>query len=159
MLNSADERLSRARSLLERAGVAQRDLLPPEISASWKRCLDTGLDPHKPAPLEEIDALGLAAARDRADLTRRLALAEMQALYQQIAGSNFLIAFADRDGVLLDTIADQSFRAAAKTANAAARLSHSTNLGRCSSKQPSTAARGASRITASRSPTISPPVS
>jgi transcriptional regulator of acetoin/glycerol metabolism len=117
MLNSADERLSRARSLLERTGVAQLDLLPPEISASWTRCLQTGLDPHKPAPLEEIDAPSLAAARDRADLARRLALAEMQALYQQIAGSNFLIAFADPDGVLLDTIADQSFRAAAKTAN------------------------------------------
>jgi sigma-54 dependent transcriptional regulator, acetoin dehydrogenase operon transcriptional activator AcoR len=117
MLNSADERLSRARSLLERTGVAQLDLLSPEISASWKRCLETGLDPHKPAPLEEIDAPGLAVARDRADLARRLALAEMQALYRQIAGSNFLIAFADPDGVLLDTVADQSFRAAAKTAN------------------------------------------
>jgi transcriptional regulator of acetoin/glycerol metabolism len=117
MLNSADERLRRARNLLERTGVAQLDLLPPEISASWQRCLETGLDPHKPAPLEEIDAPSLVAARDRADLARRLALAEMQALYRQIAGSNFLIAFADPDGILLDTIADQSFRAAAKTAN------------------------------------------
>ncbi len=117
MLNAADERLSRARSLLERTGVAQVDLLPPEISASWQRCLETGLDPHRPAPLEMIDAASLTAARDRADLARRLALTEMQALYSQIAGSNFLIAFADQDGVLLDTIADQSFRAAARTAN------------------------------------------
>lgn len=117
MPSLADERLFRARGLLERTGMARLDLLPPEISASWTRCLESGLDPHKPAPLEEIDAGGLAAARDRAELARRLALVEMQALYRQIAGSNFLIAFADPDGVLLDTIADPSFRAAARTAN------------------------------------------
>ena len=113
----SEDRLSRARSLLEHGDVAQPDLLSPEISASWRRCLERGLDPHRPAPLEQIDAAALAAARSRAGLARALALAEMQALYRQIAGSNFLIAFADPDGVLLDTVADQSFRAAAQTAN------------------------------------------
>ena len=117
MLNTVDQRLSRARSLLERTGVAQIDLLPPEISASWTRCIEAGLDPHRPTPLEQIDAAGLAARRDRADMARQLALVEMEALYRQIAGSNFVIAFADPDGVLLDTIADQSFRTAAKTAS------------------------------------------
>ncbi|WP_428390681.1 sigma-54-dependent Fis family transcriptional regulator [Lichenicoccus sp.] len=125
VLNPADprsaqavaERLGRARLLLERSGVAQLDLLPPDIFASWQRCLDAGLEPHKPKPLVEISAPELAAARQRADLVRRLALAEMRALYSQIAGSNFLIAFADANGVLLDTIADPSFRAAARTAN------------------------------------------
>ena len=111
------ERLGRARLLLEQSGVAQLDLLPPDIFASWQRCLEAGLEPHKPKPLVEISAPELAAARQRADLVRGLALAEMRALYGQIAGSNFLIAFADPDGVLLDTIADQSFRAAARTAN------------------------------------------
>ena len=114
---AGDDRLGRARLLLERSGVAQLDLLAPEIFASWQRCLLAGLDPHKPSPLAEITARELAAARERAELVRRLALAEMHALYGQIAGSNFLIAFADPDGVLLDTIADQSFRAAARTAN------------------------------------------
>ena len=123
MLNMADEvraddeRLGRARTLLEGSGLARLDLLPPEIHASWQRCLQAGLEPHRPEPLAEISARELAAARERAELVRRLALAEMRALYGQIAGSNFLIAFADPDGVLLDTIADQSFRAAARTAN------------------------------------------
>ncbi len=117
MLNTVDQNLNRARNLLERTGVAQIDLLPPAISASWTRCLQAGLDPHRPMPLEQIDAAGLAMRRERADLTRNLALVEMQALYRQIAGSNFLIAFADPDGVLLDTIADPSFRTAAKTAS------------------------------------------
>ena len=117
MRGSVDEDLRQARILLERTGSARTGLLAPEISASWTRCLEAGLDPHRPVPLEEIDDAGLQVARERADLARRLAVAEMQALYNQIAGSNFLIAFADPDGILLDTIADQSFRAAARTAN------------------------------------------
>ena len=117
MLNVAAERLSRARTLLERQGIAPAELLTPEISASWQRCLEVGLDPHKPISLERIQEQDLSAARDRAGLVRLLALAEMQALYRQIAGSNFLIAFADADGVLLETVFDTSFGTEAKTAN------------------------------------------
>jgi transcriptional regulator of acetoin/glycerol metabolism len=111
------DRLTRARSVMERGGTASVDLVAPEISASWTRCLDLGLDPQRAPPLEAIDEAQLRAARERVELARSLALAEMQSLYHQIAGSNFLIAFASPDGVLLDTIADPSFRNAARTAS------------------------------------------
>ncbi len=114
---TAEDMLSRARVVLEDRGLAAADLLAPAISESWTRCLESGLDPRRPPPLEALDETGLRAARDRAELVRCLAIAEMQALYHQIAGSNFLIAFAAPDGVLLDTIADPSFRAAARTAS------------------------------------------
>ena len=117
MLVSAMDRLSRARSVMEHHGASSDDLVPPEISASWTRCLEMGLDPQRPPPLEAISEAQLKASRDRVDLVRALALAEMQTLYHQIAGSNFLIAFASPDGVLLDTIADPSFRNAARTAS------------------------------------------
>ena len=117
MLASPMDQLTRARSILERQGVSESDLVAPEISASWTRCLELGLDPQRPPPLEAIDEAQLKAARDRMDLVRALALAEMQTLYHQIAGSNFLIAFASPDGTLLDTIADPSFRNAARTAS------------------------------------------
>jgi len=117
MLASAMDRLNRARSALEGQRTSPGDLVPPEISASWTRCLDLGLDPHRTPNLEAIGEAQLKAARDRVDLVRSLALAEMQTLYHQIAGSNFLIAFASPDGILLDTIADQSFRNAARTAS------------------------------------------
>jgi len=117
MLASATDRLNRARSALERNGSTQTDLVAPEISASWTRCLELGLDPQRPPPLDAINEAQLKASRDRADLVRALALAEMQTLYHQIAGSNFLIAFASPDGTLLDTIADPSFRNAARTAS------------------------------------------
>jgi transcriptional regulator of acetoin/glycerol metabolism len=117
MLASATDRLTRARKALERSGSTQTDLVAPEISASWTRCLGLGLDPQRPPPLEAIDEVQLKASRDQANLVRALALAEMQTLYHQIAGSNFLIAFASPDGILLDTIADPSFRNAARTAS------------------------------------------
>ena len=117
MQASAIEQLNRARKTMERNGAIIPDLVAPEISASWTRCLASGLDPQRPPPIEAIDEAQLKAARDRADLVRALALAEMQTLYHQIAGSNFLIAFASPDGVLLDTIADPSFRNAARTAS------------------------------------------
>ncbi len=117
MLVSATDRLSRARSVMERSGDASPDLLSPEISASWTRCLELGLDPQRAPPLDAIDEAQLKVSRERVELVRSLALAEMQTLYHQIAGSNFLIAFASPDGVLLDTIADPSFRNAARTAS------------------------------------------
>jgi transcriptional regulator of acetoin/glycerol metabolism len=117
MLVSAMDRLNRARGVMERDGAAPPDLLPSEISASWTRCLELGLDPRRPPELVAIDEAELRRAREQAELVRSLALAEMQSLYHQIAGSNFLIAFATPDGVLLDTIADPSFRNAARTAS------------------------------------------
>ena len=48
---------------------------------------------------------------------RGLALAEMHSLHQQIAGSNFLIAFANPDGLLLDFVSDRSFDDASDAAS------------------------------------------
>jgi transcriptional regulator of acetoin/glycerol metabolism len=113
MLLSAEDRLSRARAVLERRGLAAADLLPAPIAESWTRCLAAGLDPRKPPPRTFVDDATLREARQRRDLLRRLALGEMENLYQQIAGSNFMVAFAGADGILLDTITDQSFSEAA----------------------------------------------
>ena len=114
---SPEERVNQARRILENRGVAATDLLAPAISASWARCLASGLDPRRAPKRDTVGEARLLAAREQHDLVRALALAEMKALYHQIAGSNFLIAFAAPDGILLDTIADASFRATARTAS------------------------------------------
>lgn len=102
---------------MESHGTAEAGLVPDAIAASWLRCLEGGLDPQRPPALDRIDEAALKASREQGELVRSLALAEMQALYHQMAGSNFLIAFASPDGVLLDTIADPNFRNAARTAS------------------------------------------
>ena len=114
MLLTAEDRLSRARIVLERRSGVAEELLPASIAESWGRCLAAGLDPADPPTLQVVDDRTLAEARQRRDLLRRLALGEMENLYHQIAGTNFMIAFAAADGMLLDTIADPSFSATAR---------------------------------------------
>lgn len=106
---AAADRLSRARIVLEHDGLAPDGLLASPIMESWRRCLAQGLDPKRPPPLAIVEAHHLHHARECAARLRRLALGEMQNLYHQIAGTNFMIAFADPDGMLLDTICDSTF--------------------------------------------------
>jgi transcriptional regulator of acetoin/glycerol metabolism len=101
--------IERARFALENGQRVPSATLSPVVSASWERCRQLGLDPGA-EPRDVVVAFGDVQRRreDHSGL-RRLALAEMQLLHSQIAGSNFLIAFADPDGVVLDTISDQHF--------------------------------------------------
>jgi transcriptional regulator of acetoin/glycerol metabolism len=117
MLISAEERLGRARTVLERRLMTPSDLLSPEIAASWERCLEHGLDPGHPPPLDHVEEAELRRSRDAAGVLRPLVLAEMETLYDQISGSNFMIAFALTNGLILDTIADRTFNSMAKTTN------------------------------------------
>ncbi|MBV8868792.1 MAG: sigma-54-dependent Fis family transcriptional regulator [Acetobacteraceae bacterium] len=112
---SDEERLSRARTVLERRGAAPEALLPDEISASWRRCLAAGLDPARPPPMRVLDPSSLREQRERHEFVARLALAEMRSLNHQIAGTNHLIAFAAPDGMLLETLADPTFLPTARS--------------------------------------------
>ncbi len=84
-------------------------LPPPEILDSWVRCSRAGLDLSASPPIQVVDSADLARRREGADIVRRLALAELETLCHQIAGSNFLLAFADPEGVVLDLYADNRF--------------------------------------------------
>ena len=117
MLISAEERLGRARTVLERRLMTPADLLSPEIAASWTRCLEHGLDPGQPPQIDQLDDAELRHARDAAGVLRPLVLAEMETLYDQISGSNFMIAFALTNGLILDTISDRTFNPMARTTN------------------------------------------
>ncbi len=117
MLMTTEERLGRARTVLERRLMTPSDLLSPDIAASWQRCLEYGLDPGHPPPLNHVEEAALRRARDEAGVLRPLVLAEMETLYDQISGSNFMIAFALTNGLILDTIADRTFNSMAKTTN------------------------------------------
>ncbi len=101
--------IDRARLALERGQRIPEAALPSAIAESWLRCLAFGLDPS--ASPQEVVTPFAEVARKRSDFDplRGLALAEMQALHSQIAGSNFMIAFADAEGVVLDTLSDPVF--------------------------------------------------
>lgn len=84
-------------------------LPPPEILDSWVRSMRCGLDMAAAAPIVVVESAELARRRERAAVVRSLAQAELETLARQIAGSNFLLAFADADGVILDLCADNRF--------------------------------------------------
>ena len=120
MLTSADDKASGVHAMLEAGGIADAASLRTLISDSWQRCLAAGLDPNTSPPLLEVGGHALADARDAAGAVRRLVLAELELLYQQIAGTNHMVAFASPSGLLLDTIADATFQDAAHAARIAA---------------------------------------
>jgi sigma-54 dependent transcriptional regulator, acetoin dehydrogenase operon transcriptional activator AcoR len=110
MSPSDARQLAYAKAVQARAGAMPPGGAPPlDIIESWARCMDVGLDCHGHAPIAVVDGASLARRRERAELTRRLAQAELETLAQQIAGSNYLLAFADSDGVILDLFFDHRF--------------------------------------------------
>lgn len=120
MAMSAEDRLTRARMSLESRGDTNQTLVSVLISQSWERCLAAGLDPACPPALQQISAVELSRERDRVGVLRRLAMAEMGQLYQQIAGTNHMVAFASAEGLLLDTLADTTFLDTARSARISA---------------------------------------
>ncbi|MBB3769951.1 transcriptional regulator of acetoin/glycerol metabolism [Angulomicrobium tetraedrale] len=101
--------LDRARAALEAGGRFPGGALNPEIARSWERCVAGGLDPGQRPSEVVVPFAEVKARREARALLRRLALAQMQLLYEQIAGSEFMIAFGDADGVVLDTLSDARF--------------------------------------------------
>lgn len=101
--------MDRARNALERGDRFPVATLPTVVAESWQRCRELGLDPRSEPRQNVISFSQVKDRREQNAALRRLALAEMQLLYSQIAGSNFMIALGDADGIVLDTISDQQF--------------------------------------------------
>ncbi len=83
--------------------------IKPEVRDSWQRCLDAKLDPDSLPDIPPISTTELRALRERHAKLTEIAKMEVRNLYSQIAGSNFMVAFATRDAIILETIADPSF--------------------------------------------------
>jgi transcriptional regulator of acetoin/glycerol metabolism len=101
--------LMRARHMLESQGRFPGGALPGDIADSWLRSLSHGLDPLARAERLRLTDGALREAQTRhADLIR-FARPELELLFDQIAGSNFMIALGSPEGVVLATLADTQF--------------------------------------------------
>ncbi|ACB35637.1 putative phytochrome sensor protein [Leptothrix cholodnii SP-6] len=110
MIEPHQRQMAHAHAVMARGSAMPPDGMPSaDILDSWVRCMQTGLDARATTSIEVVEAADLAERRERAGVTRRLARAELETLAQQIAGSNFLLAFADQEGVILDLYADNRF--------------------------------------------------
>ena len=110
MISSPERHLAHASAVRARGSALPPEGLPvPELLDSWVRCMRAGLDCALPVRVPVVQAHDLQQRREHAAVVRRLAQAELETLAHQIAGSNFLLAFADHDGVILDLYADNRF--------------------------------------------------
>lgn len=99
------EGILRARGLTSLAST----MPSPEVMASWYRSDEAGLAMDATPDITVLSTADLQRRREQAGFVRHLALAEIETLSQQIAGSNFLLAFGDQDGVILDVVEDHRF--------------------------------------------------
>ena len=93
------------------------DSLPSNLSSeenaiqnSWDRCRDLGLSPSgKPVDAVTSD-IDLSIIQEKNQRIRQFVLPELQLLYNQIAGTNFMVAYADTSGIVLDAYLDEEFK-------------------------------------------------
>lgn len=100
----------KARDALEISGKFAYGAVPEPIADSWRRCMRQGMDPLGKPEECMVSHADLHQRREKLDLVMRLVRPELELLSAQIAGANFLVAFADSDGVILDQIIDEEFR-------------------------------------------------
>ena len=101
--------LAKARMLLETQGHFPAGVLPGDISDSWTRSLGRGLDPLSRPEQIMSSASEFSVTREKYGNLIRFARPEIELLYDQIAGSNFMIALGSPDGTVLETLTDTVF--------------------------------------------------
>ena len=100
--------VEQARSLEKERGISL-DFTDKNIADSWVRCFEHGLRPNS-NPIESVlNQKELGEIKEQYQNIRDFIVPELELLYSQIAGSNFMVAFANNDGVVLDTIYDNQF--------------------------------------------------
>lgn len=107
---STETALSLARTSLEDGRSLAKLAIPKEIARSWYRCRQMGLDPRSAPMGAEVSEAELRALRQARDRQMRIVRPELELLSAQITGTNFMCAFADQDGVVLEAIMDRDFK-------------------------------------------------
>ncbi|MCA1770570.1 MAG: sigma-54-dependent Fis family transcriptional regulator [Halomonas sp.] len=94
-------------------GLSQKEL----IEQSWQRCREAGLAPTDAPALDYVNTHDFKEERERLAHIRRIARAELDLLYGQIAGSQFAVALANASGLIMDARADSDFKRVARERN------------------------------------------
>jgi sigma-54 dependent transcriptional regulator, acetoin dehydrogenase operon transcriptional activator AcoR len=95
--------------------VVQSGLQPsgiePLVTRSWHRCLrEYGIEPSAPRQNSVLNPQSVKELQERLGELLPVARAEMESLYEQIAGSGFAVILADTQGAVLSTITDPSLQ-------------------------------------------------
>jgi sigma-54 dependent transcriptional regulator, acetoin dehydrogenase operon transcriptional activator AcoR len=101
----------RVLSVAGSASVAAAARLAPEVDGSWRRCLNEfKLDPARDYAPTVIAPAHLRELQEQHEDLVQIARAEMDSLYEQIAGSGYALLLADTSGVILCEKVDPALR-------------------------------------------------
>ena len=103
-LNSANKEF---KNILKKRNMLS-DTMGEDISESWMRCISTGLDPFKDPKQSLVSSVELKQIKEKNEALRKIVIPEIELLYSQIAGTNFMVAYSDENGLVLDTIYDKT---------------------------------------------------
>ena len=95
------------KNILKKRGMMSHEM-GKDISESWSRCISEGLDPFKDPKQSVISSVELKEIKEKNKALRKIVLPELELLYSQIAGTNFMVAYSDESGLVLDTIYDRT---------------------------------------------------
>ena len=85
--------------------------IDPHVTRSWNRCIkEYGIDPSARRQSAVLDPMSVRDLQQRMGELLRIARAEMETLYEQIAGSGFAVILSDRQGAVLNTITDPTLQ-------------------------------------------------
>ncbi len=98
---------SELRNILNKRNMSSYEM-GKDINESWLRCISEGLDPFNDPKQSVISSIELKEIKERNESIRRIIIPELELLYSQIAGTNFMVAYSDEKGLVLDTIYDKS---------------------------------------------------
>ena len=74
------------------------------VTRSWHRCLrEYGIEPSAPRQNSVLNPQSVKQLQERLGQLLPVARAEMESLYEQIAGSGFAVILADTQGAVLST--------------------------------------------------------
>jgi sigma-54 dependent transcriptional regulator, acetoin dehydrogenase operon transcriptional activator AcoR len=95
--------------------VVQNGLQPagiePHVTRSWYRCLrEYRIEPSAPRQNTVLNSHALKELQQRMGELLPVARAEMESLYEQIAGSGFAVILSDTQGTVLTTITDPALQ-------------------------------------------------
>jgi transcriptional regulator of acetoin/glycerol metabolism len=89
----------------------QRTTVAPHVAKSWNRCLtEYGIEPNGARATSVLEPSQLRERQQKLGELLGIARAEMESLYDQIAGSGYAVILADAEATILSTITDPTLK-------------------------------------------------
>lgn len=95
---------------IEQVALGRSNARDSYVIDSWRRCLDIhSMDPASAREAQILPGLRLKEHRQQAEELITIARSGMDALFRQVAGQDYVLLLADREGVTVDFIGDPLF--------------------------------------------------